>query len=263
MKILVIIISNEFSEKYRENIIIIDKFLKEITTTIDYCGISSNDDFNTYEDIIQFKYKEINKKKQFSKICDFIQKNDLHYDWFIKIRPEITLLENINFNTLMHNAINARARVYYGMTQIPYGCSVGGMGDFSMHKECKADNYEHDIILDDQIFIFDKEVINSGAFEYIQEDDNIPQNEYSNTIFWNSKKIKLNIISINMIFQKFNAYSGNVPNIIETFVNYNNETIFFFSDITFILFFIIIFCIIYCIYFYKYILLFFLKRKYI
>jgi hypothetical protein len=63
-------------------------------------------------------------------LCDFIKENreQLNYDWYVKIRPEIMLMEQIPFNILMNNSINARARQYTGPKKIMNGMSVGGEG---------------------------------------------------------------------------------------------------------------------------------------
>ena len=99
---------------------------------VDFCGISSYDDFSAYESVITFKYKIINPVRGMSKICDFITKykDQLDYDWFVKSRPENKLLEPIQFGLLLDNAINARARVYRGPKKIKYGCSVNGEGQW-------------------------------------------------------------------------------------------------------------------------------------
>ena len=114
MKLLVIIISHDFSKKWRNNIAVLHNYMQQITPNVYYAGISSTNEFYNYEDIISFQYKIINQKRQFSKICDFITeyKNELDYDWYIKIRPEVFLFENIPFHQLSNQAINARARVY-------------------------------------------------------------------------------------------------------------------------------------------------------
>ena len=163
MKLLVIITSYQFSQIYIQNIITLNTLLhNKPEDTIDYVGISSQNDFHNYEGIITFKYKIINQRKQFSKICDFIQgyKNDLGgYDWFIKFRPEIFLFENLYFHQLSQNSINSRVRQYSGPKRIQYGCSVGGRGMFCNEKPCKYDTYEHNVELDDQLYMFHKNVI--------------------------------------------------------------------------------------------------------
>ncbi len=108
MKLLIIICSNELDIKWCDNIKILDDYIKQNKNIqVDYCGISSNNDFHNYESIIKFKYKIINSKKQLTKICDFITdyKSKLNYDWYIKFRPDMKLLENINFNILSKTAI--------------------------------------------------------------------------------------------------------------------------------------------------------------
>jgi hypothetical protein len=91
MRILVIISSFEMYKELRENIIILNNYMKKLFYTVHYAGISSSDDFKNYEDIIEFKFKMINPKKQLTKICHFIKENreQLNYDWYVKIRPEI------------------------------------------------------------------------------------------------------------------------------------------------------------------------------
>ena len=215
MKLLVIFVSNQFSPNYIQNIIKLNELLHNITNTIDYVGISSQNDFHHYEKIITFKYKIINQRKQFSKICDFIQeyKNDLgDYDWFIKFRPEIFLFENLPFQQLSQDSINARVRQYTGPKRIPYGCSVGGKGMFCNEKPCKYDTYEHNIELDDQLYIFHKNIIDKGGFDLIHkvEHDKNNQHEDFHSLFWISKGIHLNAIGINMVLLKNYTWSGNI-----------------------------------------------------
>lgn len=215
MKLLVIIISNQFSEIYVHNIVALNSLLHNNNTdTIDYVGISSQNDFHHYEHIITFKYKIINQRKQFSKICDFITeyKNELDYDWFIKFRPEIFLFENIPFHQLSQNSINSRVRQYSGPKRIQYGCSVGGKGMFSNEKPCKYDTYEHNVELDDQMYVFDKNVIDKGGFHLIHttEHDKNNQHEDFHSLFWISKGIHLNAIGINMVLMKNYTWSGDI-----------------------------------------------------
>jgi hypothetical protein len=78
-------------------------------------AISCNDDFHNYEHIIDFKYKLIvNNTKILSRLTKFIfkYKNQFEYDWFIRIRPEVELLESLDFSKMCQQSINARARVY-------------------------------------------------------------------------------------------------------------------------------------------------------
>lgn len=222
MKILVIIISHEMNVNYINNLMILDDYLKKDENVIvDYCGISSNDDFCNYESMVTFKYKIINSKQQFSKIYDFItqHKNELDYDWYIKTRPDVKLLEPINFDILSNIAINARARIYRGPQKIKYGMSINGEGIWKNIGNCFYDEYEKEIMLDDQIFIFHKNIINIGGFEISDTDkknDDLNsdvayfQNEWRHDNHWKSKNIGLNIIGINLLLEKHNSFSGHL-----------------------------------------------------
>jgi hypothetical protein len=216
MKILVIIVSYKLHKSLKSHISIFNDFMKN--HQVDYAGISCEDDFSNYEDIITFKYKIINPKKQLTKMCDFIKeyKDKLDYDWFIKIRPEVKLLEQINFDVLLPNSINAKARIYNGPKNIPYGSSVGGEGIWEFIKPNSYCECECNVVMDEAIYIFDKNVIKNGGFikNYIAL-DNIVENEWCHTRQWKEKNINLNIIGINMIFYKsdeFYAYSGDIIN---------------------------------------------------
>jgi len=167
MKLLIIISAAELSEKWCDNIKILNNYMQNNNMEIEYCGISNQDDFHNYETIIQFKYKIINTKLQFSKICDFITeyKSQLDYDWYMKIRPDMQLLDNIVFDMLSENAINARARTYYGPKKIKYGMAVNGEGIWKDIGDCYYADTESNVILDDQVYIFHKNTIQNNAFE--------------------------------------------------------------------------------------------------
>lgn len=217
MKLLVIICSHEMNFKDHYNILILNDYFKQDSDlVVDYCGISCNDDFNVFEDIIQFKYKIINPKNQISKICDFITsyREQLDYDWYIKIRPDMRLLEPINFNILSENSINARAREYTGPKKIKYGMSVGGKGVWEYIKECHYHDNETHIMLDDQIFIFHHNIINLGAFTPIELLDGFlignNANEWSQTSLWKFHNIDLNVIGIHLLMTKHNGFSGDL-----------------------------------------------------
>jgi hypothetical protein len=212
MKLLIIILSHEFDIKYCDNIKILNDYIHQNSNIqVDYCGISNQNDFHNYETIIQFKYKIINTKYQLSKICDFITdyKSELDYTWYIKTRPEIKLLENINFNILSENAINARARVYYGPSKIKYGMSVGA-DCLEYLKESHYDSYEHDIILDDMFYIFHNNIVQKNGFNKLDHWMIHPQNEWTHTEIFNNRNINLNVIGIYIYMAKHYSTSGNV-----------------------------------------------------
>ncbi len=223
MKILVIIASHELNSSYLENIITLQNYLSIYEkSTIDYCGISNNDDFSNYESAITFKYKIIDANQQLTKICNFIDtyKNELDYDWYIKIRPDIQLLEPILFHKMVDNAINARARVYRGPKKIQYGMSINGEGPHKYVGDCHFNIIENEIVLDDQFYIFNKKCVDAGAFNvfklniiewYDPRNGNYKsQNEWFHTNCWKSRNIPLNVIGINLNFMKINQFSGNI-----------------------------------------------------
>ena len=210
MKLLIIISSHKFDKAWINNIIILNDYMKNLNIEVDYSGISCDDDFHNYESIISFKYKTINNKYQFSKICDFItdNKSELNYDWYMKFRPDLKLLENINFDLLCENAINARARVYFGPKKIKFGMSI--------HlPECYYDDNEHNIILDDQLYIFHKNVVEKGAFDKIEAGSirgwwGTIENEWVHSIVFESRNIPINIIGINLEFTRDNSFSADL-----------------------------------------------------
>lgn len=242
MKLLIIIVSHDFDVKYINNIVTFKKLFENVPDDIeiDYCGISNGDNFHNYENIITFKYKIINGNKQFTKLCDFITNyyNDLNYDWYVKIRPDIFVIEPIDFRTLSDNAINARARCYTGPKTIKYGMTVNGEGIWKNIGDCHYNDNETYVILDDQIFIFHNNVIKMGAFNREKEcnmtnsvlnffainlnainlilKDNLfyrlsnIENEWTMTRELCERNIGLNVIGINVILTKYGTYSGHL-----------------------------------------------------
>jgi hypothetical protein len=218
MKILVIICSHEFYKNTSQNIRILkDLFDKISDATVHYCGITNSNEFHNYEDILTFKYKVVNPKRQLSKVCDFIsdfKEELLEYDWFIKTRPDVKIKEMFYFSGLDINAINARARVYRGPKKIMYGMSVNGEGGWKHIGDCFYDEYEKDIIMDDQIYIFHNTLVQSGKFDKLceKETGDEAQHEWFHTRIWKEREIPLNIIGINLVFTKYEneCHSGNL-----------------------------------------------------
>lgn len=202
----------------RENIQILkDSFNDE--HQVDYAAVSSQDDFKNYEDIISFKFKMINPLEQESKVRDFIEKyrTDLDYDWYVKFRPEVKLLEPLNFTTYMKKAMNARLRIYVGPKRIQYGCSVGdpnGEWPPSSFYRGHYSDVEGEIILDSTIYIFDHSLINSGFYAQAEPYPPEKQDEHYFTRFLYARKITMNPVGINMIFTRpnggFQSRSGNI-----------------------------------------------------
>jgi hypothetical protein len=182
-----------------QNIISLSNLIKHLSKnyTVDLAGISNKYDFNNYSKHLSFKYKYINTKKQLSKICDFITENKKHmnYDWYIKTRPDILILDYNIFDIKKFNkdAINARAREYEGSYKGKYACSVGGNGDHKNVKACFNNNKEK-IVLDDQIYIFHKNIKVDTMYLSKGFSDTL---KYSTVQFLNKKRIihlKLNYL---------------------------------------------------------------------
>jgi len=212
MKVLVILCAHEMNIDCVNNIVILNNYFREQNIEVDYCGISNQYDFHHYEHIIRFTYKIINPNLQLSKICDFITqyKSTFNYTWYIKIRPDIKLLEPIPFDILSETAINARARVYHGPKKIKYGMSVNGEGCYKNIGDCYFDNIEHDVILDDQLFIFHQNIIHKNAFDNKNINPYPKQDEYKQTEIWTNRNIPLNVVGIYVEFTKYNVFSGNL-----------------------------------------------------
>jgi hypothetical protein len=211
MRLLVIIISDSFDPQWSTNIKQLNECIKNSEIEIDYCGISSNNDFHVYEPIIHFKYKIVNSKRQLNKICDFITeyRSQLNYDWYMKTRPDIKLLDTIAFYSLSRHALNARARVYNGPRRIKYGMSVNGEGCWKNIGDCHYSDSEHGIVLDDQIYIFHNDVIRKNAFEKILVPFEI-EHEWTYAKVFKERKIPFNVIGINACFTKYGVFSGNI-----------------------------------------------------
>lgn len=212
ISVLIILCSHEMNPRYFENIKILNHWFTQMSDiSLNYCGISNTDDFHHYENIISFTYKKINPKFQFSKICDFISemRSELNYDWYIKIRPDMKLLEPIPFDILSDTAINARSRNYIGPKKIKYGSSVNGEGCWKHIIGYKYNINETEIIMDDMLFIFHQNVIKKGAFDPIIYKNTV-EHEWVQTSIWKKRNIPFNIIGINMQNTKYNAFSGHI-----------------------------------------------------
>ena len=217
MRILIILISGGDIKPYIQNIYKLKEYMSNNygDDEIEYASITSSEVSNECDEILQFTYKYVSSKMQLSKICDFIStyKEKLNYDWFIKIRPEIQLLDKINIIDLSTEYIHARAREYIGPRQILYGNSVHVEGE---HKTINSSYYSHteDIVaLDDQLYIFHRNIIEKGGFSALSSEELMKyymkgnlflpwDHEWTHSTCWKSRNIKLNVIGINMIFKR-------------------------------------------------------------
>jgi hypothetical protein len=127
----------------------------------------------------------------------------------MKIRPDVKLLENINFDILSEHAINARARKYSGPKRIKYGMSVNGPDMWANIGDCHYSDTENIVILDHMLQIFHKNIINLNAFDKIS----LPladAHEWVQTNIYTSRKIPLNVIGINLELVKYHTFSGHL-----------------------------------------------------
>lgn len=228
MKILVIITTGGNLEEYIDSIITFRDFICKNYSNcmVDYACISSSYNFDPLEGVLSLKYKEVNPKRQLSKLCDFITKykEELTYDWFIKTRPEIHLNRVVDLFSLSLNSIHARAREYKGPKKILFGTSTGGSGFHRNDKGSEYSDIEETIVLDDQFYIFHREVIDLDAFLPF-EPDHVPEWYIANNIMckwehewlhsncWKSRNIQMNVIGIDIVFERAcGAYtsSGNL-----------------------------------------------------
>lgn len=147
-------------------------------------------------------------ERQLSKVVHALNVWEQQYDWYVKTRPEIAVLSPIDLKSLEPNTIHGRARVYLGPKKLQYGGSVGGPGPMAQFSgDLRADAETKNLILDDQIYIFDHEVRKNGAFLPITS---VSQNEWDHTAIWRSRNININVIGINCILFG-SCYSGNLP----------------------------------------------------
>ena len=214
MKILIILVGNTLDIQYIPNIKILETYIQSFPKSyeVEIACISSQDDFKNYEDILSFKYKIINPKYQLDKICDFLSSYPDKHDWYIKIRPDVKLLDGISLDKLSEDSIHARAREYIGPRSIQYGCSVGGIGSWSHVKATSFSPVLTKIVLDDQVYIFHRNIVDRGAFAKLNYTHVDRQNETLHSKLWKSRGIRLNVIGVNMVFTRDGSmnYSGDV-----------------------------------------------------
>lgn len=198
MRILIIFISDSMRQHLLPNIIHFKKYMYELSKyhEIDYAGISTIDDFHHYEEYITFKYKMITPKRQLSKMVDFINtyKDEMKYDWYVKMRPENYLMQQLCFHNLCKDSMNARARYYEGSKKILFGSSVEPDKVWPYPHTYNTE-YEN-VVLDDIIYFFHQNIIDLGTFQDLSLTGEELQCERFHTNIWKSKNIGLNVIGI-------------------------------------------------------------------
>jgi len=227
-KVLFILTSRSCHDEYLHILRRFADYVKRLSATydIDVAFISGEDDFSTYESILPFKYKRVNPEKQLDKLCTFLSECPERYDWYVKTRPDLDLLQDIPFSSLPKDSINARARVYTGPAKLEDAASIGGEG-FWKHITGEI-HYSPELtvqVLDDIVYIFHKDVLDQGAFSPLTEEERAyrfplsvappaqgVQDEWFHTNLWNHRKIKMNVIGLKCRFMKKGdyAHSGHI-----------------------------------------------------
>lgn len=162
-RILLIISSNTMNIEYQENIKCIKEKIVNNFNNIDICLISSYEDYNNYDNIINVKYKIKCEGRQFTKMVElfkFLNIKKTNYDWYIKIRPDLLVLDNINdkiLNICNKNCLNSRLRFYIGPDlNIKHGASHTTNDAWS--KSWIYNSTILTVVPDDQIYIFHKNI---------------------------------------------------------------------------------------------------------
>jgi hypothetical protein len=218
VKVLIMLVGNNLHDsKFIDNIISLKRLTSEFPSNyiVDFVAISSVDNFQMYDEILSFRYKVVNSRYQLNKVCSFLESCNEKYDWYIKTRPDVEILQSIDFESLCKESINARVREYCGPVKLEFGASIGGYRCKDIHRdECSEhhgnsilfDESEKSIILDDMIYIFHKTIldkIKQPIENYISE----VENEWFHHRIWKSRNINLNPYGIKVKFMKNNSYS--------------------------------------------------------
>jgi len=211
-KILFVLTGLIMDDRYLVNIQILNHYIQELRLqyVVDIACMSGRDDFENFDEILQFKYKVITPKKQLDKICDFVSECTESYDWYVKIRAEVKLLEQLDFSSFCKNSINARARVYNGPLSVKYGSAVGGQGYLGYVHAIHYSPELKEIVLDDMLHIFHRNVVEKGGFMPITDEERgrqewyvgslWNQHEWFHTAVWKSRGIPFQLVSLNVDF---------------------------------------------------------------
>lgn len=211
MRILIILAGHTMPSEFIHKIKKLAEYIEVLRQTygVDIACISSFDDFTEYDNILHFKYKIVNPKKQLSKVCDFLSEIPNDYSWYIKTRPDIEFMSPIDFSKLKTAHINARVRVYKGPRKMKLAASIG-RGSYAAWAGNISLGFVERMIMDDQVYIFSNSI--KYIFTPFDYNPEIIENEWFHSHFWKSKNAQLNMISLDVVFSNSKVYvpSGNV-----------------------------------------------------
>jgi|SaaInlV_165m_DNA_2_1040747.scaffolds.fasta_scaffold27372_1 hypothetical protein len=263
-KVLLIFVSGNTRNNESNNMVTIKQNiinpLKHQNCTVNIAFVTSEQLYYDYEHILgKITHKFISDEPQYSKVCNLLDIIGYdNYDWYIKLRPEIGILETINLDKLNRyskTAINSRIRHYMGpKINIKYGVSISNEefvkaqnGDKNLDNWNANDFKYNDIKIcapDDQIYIFHKNIAQQ-AFQKLNLNSLLNGNLLDNTIFdsiemykiligeayrqcenfhrfiWMARGIDINIIGLNVIFKNW-IYSSdlNIDDNTESIIGY-------------------------------------------
>lgn len=230
MRVLVIVVTESFSdERWHPNIATFPDSILVYSRNdqVDVIGISSYEEtlppLNNGKEWACGKRSLENADYQFTKLCHAIKvfcADKPHYDWYIKIRPDIRVNEPIDLARMAAKSVNVRAREYEGPKRLPKAASVGGPGSplELARLSIKGAPKESYVVTDDQVYVFSRLLVESGAFEYPPPGLLPPsvaacyrENEWFHTIIWKRRGVPINITSIDCTMLKNDSRSGDLP----------------------------------------------------
>jgi len=201
-RVLVVIISHSYHSAFDANLRSWDKLFPGTTT--DYAAVLSENNKEDFINIeralgIPLKYRMCVADKQIHKLWQFISSNDLtEYDWFVKMRPEMRLLDTIPLSDCIPDKFNGRARVYRGPKHVKHGMSVMGPGCWGLIvSDYSYNEHEVEVVMDDQMFMFDRAVVSSGVFGEI-DIQNTHWPEHNMTKILTKHGVQLSVIGLNV-----------------------------------------------------------------
>jgi hypothetical protein len=181
MKILLILSTHEMNMSFVDSVKtiklnIIDSLIEDGNSVDIFC-VSSNDDHDNYKEVLgNIKFKIKSNERQFLKIVQvfkYLDSNNIEdYDWYIKVRPDLTVNEKIDnqkMDTFNKNAVNSRVRFYLGPEiNIPYGTAYT-VDEVWKHSWSYSETI-NSIVPDDQIYFFHTSIAKK-AFAKIQNSE--------------------------------------------------------------------------------------------
>ena len=190
---------------------------------VDIAIIYSEKDINSeklYEKLFgNVKYKYLSPNLQFNKMCDFLNQLNERYDWYIKSRPEIEMLENFDLQKLeqcFSNSINSRFyKLNLKNSNIDRKSIINNTYNLiELYNDILNNKIE--LYIDDQIYIFDDKVrdiafkkINNEELYNLNLNNRKREDEVFHTLMFINRNVKLQTINIKANMLKYVEIDGN------------------------------------------------------